>query len=58
MKFKIIFLQENNAIAVVDLETENISHVHGLGYKDWRQSEIDVSDTDGGELSTFRLIIF
>ena len=50
---KKIFLQENNAIAVVDLETENITHVHGLWYKDWSQSEIDVSDRDGGELSAF-----
>ena len=45
-----MYPQENNAIAVVDLETGEITSVHGLGFKDWSQSEIDTSDEDGGKL--------
>lgn len=43
-----ICLQENNAIAVLDLETENITSIHGLGFKDWKNSKLDASDRDGG----------
>ncbi|KAL8606257.1 hypothetical protein ACOMHN_039793 [Nucella lapillus] len=41
-----ICLQENNAIAVVDLETDNITGIYGLGFKSWGQ--LDPSDKDGG----------
>ncbi|XP_061188899.1 uncharacterized protein LOC133197075 [Saccostrea echinata] len=43
-----ICLQENNAIAEIDLETENITAIHGLGFKDWRNSKLDASDKDNG----------
>ncbi|XP_048764949.2 mesenchyme-specific cell surface glycoprotein-like [Ostrea edulis] len=43
-----VCLQENNAIAVVDLQTENITTIHGLGFKDWSQLRLDPSDKDGG----------
>ncbi|XP_061188897.1 mesenchyme-specific cell surface glycoprotein-like [Saccostrea echinata] len=43
-----VCLQENNAIAEVDLETENITAIHGLGFKDWRNSKLDASDKDNG----------
>ncbi|XP_078335166.1 uncharacterized protein LOC144626161 [Crassostrea virginica] len=33
-----ICLQENNAIAVVDMQAENISAIYGLGFKDWIQA--------------------
>ncbi|XP_046549457.1 mesenchyme-specific cell surface glycoprotein-like [Haliotis rubra] len=43
-----IMLQENNAVATVDLETETISEVYGLGYKNWTSLKLDPSDRDGG----------
>ncbi|XP_048764908.2 mesenchyme-specific cell surface glycoprotein-like isoform X1 [Ostrea edulis] len=43
-----ICLQENNAIAIVDLETENITSIHGLGFKNWSNSKLDASDRDNG----------
>lgn len=42
-----IHSQVNNAVAVVDLDTDNITAIHGLGFKQWGQ--FDASDTDGGE---------
>lgn len=47
-KWAYISLQENNAIAVVDLITRQISKIIGLGYKDYSQAEnaLDVSDKD------------
>ena len=47
------FFQENNAIAVVDLNAEEIIAVHGLGFKDWSVSEIDPSDRDDGMFTAF-----
>ncbi|XP_052813914.1 mesenchyme-specific cell surface glycoprotein-like [Mya arenaria] len=41
-------LQENNGIAVVDLQSEDILDIYGLGFKDWSMSNIDASDKDGG----------
>nr|KAG5713080.1 hypothetical protein BaRGS_021874 [Batillaria attramentaria] len=41
-----IGLQENNAIAEVDLATNTITSVRGLGFKQW--GELDPSDRDGG----------
>ncbi|XP_067650977.1 mesenchyme-specific cell surface glycoprotein-like [Haliotis asinina] len=43
-----IMLQENNAVATVDLETQTISEVYGLGYKNWTSFILDPSDRDGG----------
>ena len=47
--YVLVFFQENNAIAVVDLQAENISAIHGLGFKDWSQLRLDPSDKDGGK---------
>jgi hypothetical protein len=41
-------LQENNAIAVFDMQTEQIEDIRGLGYKNWNDFTLDVSDKDGG----------
>ncbi|XP_046549528.1 mesenchyme-specific cell surface glycoprotein-like [Haliotis rubra] len=43
-----IVLQENNAVATVDLVSQNITGVHGLGYKDWSKLTLDPSDEDRG----------
>ena len=36
--YVLVFFQENNAIAVVDMQAENISAIYGLGFKDWIQA--------------------
>jgi hypothetical protein len=43
-------LQENNALAFVDLEAPRIAAVKGLGFKDFSQpnNKLDASDKDGG----------
>ncbi|BFZ12926.1 hypothetical protein BsWGS_15965 [Bradybaena similaris] len=41
-----VCLQENNAVAVVDLSTETVTQIHGLGYKQW--GVLDASDRDLG----------
>ncbi|KAK3085875.1 hypothetical protein FSP39_009900 [Pinctada imbricata] len=41
-----ICLQENNAIAEVNLQTEEIVAIHPLGYKHWNTSKFDASDRD------------
>ncbi|XP_061198120.1 uncharacterized protein LOC133206198 isoform X1 [Saccostrea echinata] len=43
-----VTLQENNAIAEVDLVTDSITQIHGLGFKDWKKYKLDPSDSDGG----------
>ncbi|MBO1254752.1 choice-of-anchor I family protein [Alteromonas sp. 5E99-2] len=43
-----ISMQENNAMAVVDLTTDTLVDVRGLGFKGWSQYLIDASDRDGG----------
>ncbi|WP_449258221.1 choice-of-anchor I family protein, partial [Chlorobium limicola] len=45
-----VSLQENNAIAVVDLTTKKIVAIHPVGLKDWNSPDLDVdtSDKDGG----------
>lgn len=43
-----VSLQENNALAIVDLTSNTLVDVKGLGFKDWSQYLIDVSDKDGG----------
>jgi hypothetical protein len=47
------FSKENNAIATVDLETENITAIHGLGFKNWSNSKLDASDRDNGDNTYF-----
>jgi 2',3'-cyclic-nucleotide 2'-phosphodiesterase / 3'-nucleotidase / 5'-nucleotidase len=41
-----VTLQENNAIAVVDLTTQSITDVFGLGFKDFGKVGLDASDRD------------
>lgn len=48
-----VSLQENNAIAIVDLANEVIVGVKGLGFKDWSQYKIDVSNKDGINAATY-----
>ncbi|MEM8831530.1 MAG: choice-of-anchor I family protein [Cyanobacteria bacterium P01_G01_bin.19] len=45
-----VSLQENNAIAVVDLETGEVTDIQGLGLKDYslEGNGLDASDEDGG----------
>ncbi|XP_048764885.2 uncharacterized protein LOC125672707 isoform X2 [Ostrea edulis] len=43
-----VTLQENNAIAEVDLVREKITNLRGLGFKDWKKYKLDPSDSDGG----------
>ena len=43
-----IGLQENNAMAVVDLKTNTLTNIFGLGFKDWGQYLFDASDKDKG----------
>ena len=43
-----VVLQENNAIAKLDVDNKKFTHVHGLGFKDHSlpQNAMDVSDQD------------
>ncbi|XP_059168848.1 uncharacterized protein LOC131950653 isoform X2 [Physella acuta] len=41
-----VVLQENNGVAEIDLVTETITAIHGLGYKQW--GNLDTSDKDAG----------
>jgi hypothetical protein len=43
-------LQENNALAIIDLNSRRIEKLIGLGYKDHSLDEngLDINDTDGG----------
>ncbi|GFS27690.1 mesenchyme-specific cell surface glycoprotein [Elysia marginata] len=50
-----VVLQENNAIAEVDLTTKTVTNIRGLGYKQW--GSLDASDRDGGIRITFWPII-
>ncbi|MDT0605118.1 choice-of-anchor I family protein [Thalassotalea castellviae] len=43
-----VSIQENNAIAIVNLATNTLEEVKGLGFKDWSNYQIDASDKDGG----------
>ena len=49
-----VLLQENNAIAEIDMVTETISEIRGLGFKDWKQYKLDPSDSDGGKTYMYR----
>lgn len=46
--FTSFLLQENNAIAEVDMVLETITDLRGLGFKDWTKYKLDPSDEDGG----------
>ncbi|XP_011675784.2 mesenchyme-specific cell surface glycoprotein isoform X2 [Strongylocentrotus purpuratus] len=41
-------LQENNAIAIVDLLADEIEDIYPLGEKSWLNLDLDASDKDGG----------
>lgn len=43
-----VVLQENNAIAVIDIASAKLTKLFGLGYKDWSKLSMDVSNKDGG----------
>lgn len=43
-----VSLQENNAIAIVDVATARVLSVRGLGYQDHGRVPLDPSDRDGG----------
>jgi Ca2+-binding RTX toxin-like protein len=48
-KTAFVTLQENNAVAVLDLKKGKIKEIQPLGVKDWSQSnQFDASDKDGG----------
>lgn len=44
-----VTLQENNAVAVIDISTATVTTINGLGYKDHSQpgNRLDASDRDG-----------
>lgn len=46
MNYVILLFQENNAIAELNMRTETITNIYPLGYKDWRNYRLDVSDKD------------
>lgn len=52
-----VSLQENNAIATVDLATATVERVDGLGFKDFSLpgNELDTSDADGISLQSWPL---
>lgn len=43
-----VVLQENNAIAEIDLAGATLTKLLGLGYKDWSKWAMDASNKDGG----------
>ena len=47
-KTALVALQENNALARVNLNKEKITGVFGLGYKDWTGIPFDTTDRDDG----------
>lgn len=42
-----VSLQENNAVAIIDIETAKVKNVAGLGFKDHSVHAFDASDKDG-----------
>lgn len=51
----VVSLQENNAIARVDLESASVASLDGLGFKDFSLpgNELDTSDVDGHSLQSW-----
>lgn len=47
-KYALVALQENNALAKVNLKKEKITGVFGLGLKDWTGIPVDTTDRDDG----------
>ncbi|XP_071946081.1 mesenchyme-specific cell surface glycoprotein-like [Antedon mediterranea] len=43
-----VALQENNAIAIVDMATSSVEYIVGLGIKSWKDLKLDASDKDSG----------
>ena len=43
-----VSLQENNAVAVIDIATASVDKIVALGFKDFGVSAIDASNKDGG----------
>lgn len=43
-----VSIQEANSLAIVDLTTNTLAGVIGLGFKDWGSLQLDASDRDGG----------
>ncbi|MGY0219893.1 choice-of-anchor I family protein [Endozoicomonadaceae bacterium StTr2] len=43
-----VSLQENNAVAVIDIATASVDKIVALGFKDFGASAIDASNKDGG----------
>ncbi|MDG3085948.1 choice-of-anchor I family protein [Vibrio hannami] len=41
-----VALQENNALAAIDLETKRVESIYGLGGKPWATYELDASNKD------------
>ncbi|WP_156111702.1 choice-of-anchor I family protein [Thalassospira australica] len=42
-----VSLQENNAVAIIDIETATVKRIAGLGFKDHSVHAFDASDKDG-----------
>ncbi len=47
-KTAFVSLQENNGLVFVDLDAMAITDIKGLGFKDWGNYSLDVSDKDSG----------
>lgn len=45
-KLAFVALQENNSVAVIDLETAEVTKILALGLKDWSKLVMDASDKD------------
>ncbi|XP_066303691.1 mesenchyme-specific cell surface glycoprotein-like [Branchiostoma lanceolatum] len=43
-----VVMQENNAVAVVDMASATVDELYSLGVKNWAESGLDASDKDGG----------
>ena len=42
-----VALQENNALAAIDVENARVDAIYGLGGKSWSNAELDASNKDG-----------
>ena len=52
----VVFLQENNAFAVLDIASETWVDIYSCGVKDFASSNrLDASDKDGCNHSFFRI---
>ncbi|MCU4674867.1 choice-of-anchor I family protein [Catenovulum sp. 2E275] len=45
-KIAFVSLQESNAMAVIDLTDNSLQNIFGLGFKNWNNYKLDVSDKD------------